>query len=188
MVTYKCECGNIWSVKCSKKESQQTSTCTICHKKCMSPEVKVCLCHCIIIIIVISECNHASTTSITKQNVQRVHQSQPKRMFGEFHCEACDKKWASAHAWEGQGQQCGKCGRMIHAKRLRPLRQTALEHRSSFHREDLCERCQELGYNCQKYHTPRSAVDNEDDQDILLVSSLYTDSSSNEDITSTDTD
>ena len=44
LVIYRCECNNTWSMKCSKKESQQASTCVMCDKKCMPAEVKVCWC------------------------------------------------------------------------------------------------------------------------------------------------
>ena len=113
-------------------------------------------------------------------------------MFGEFFCEACDNKWFSGNAWENKGQQCFKCGRMIQAKNLRPL-QRSLGPRGPPHREDLCEMCKELGYNCRNYRPIPSADDDDDDRSVLSVSSFSTDSSEtsrgfDEDITPTASD
>ena len=98
-------------------------------------------------------------------------------MFGEFHCEDCKHKWYSGNAWEGKGQQCLQCKKMILPLSLRPLlhRFHNDEDRKP-HKQELCEKCQELGYNCRQY-TP---VEVDDDVSVFSESSSVTESSVSE--------
>ena len=74
-------------------------------------------------------------------------------MFGEFYCQYCRCGWSSGNAWEGKGQQCKTCQRMVLPKSLRPL--NAQFHGSDKdrkpHKRNLCQKCQELGYDCRNY-------------------------------------
>ena len=76
-------------------------------------------------------------------------------------CEVCDNKRFIGNAWENKRQKCFKCERMIQAKNLRPLQRT-LGPQGPPHREDLCEMCKELGYNCRNYHSTPPADDDGD--------------------------
>ena len=72
-------------------------------------------------------------------------------MFGMFKCPDCSNEWASASAWDGYTQECKECGAETEAYDLRPLRPK--KHggqKGTPHRQDLCEKCEELGYDCSK--------------------------------------
>ncbi|XP_019851206.1 PREDICTED: late secretory pathway protein AVL9-like [Amphimedon queenslandica] len=73
-----------------------------------------------------------------------------KRMFGEFCCEKCGREWKSGNAWEGKGQECNKCNKMIYPFELSPLKppEFPYEHRDP-HDQNRCEMCKELGRNCR---------------------------------------
>ena len=98
-------------------------------------------------------------------------------MFGEFYCEDCDNTWKSGNAWEGKGQQCLKCMKMILPASLRPLKPSGLQ-RGPPHREDLCEMCKSLGpgRNCRNYKPTDYLVD-DDDVSVQSFGSFTTDRS-----------
>lgn len=96
-------------------------------------------------------------------------------MFGEFYCERCNHRWSSGYAWEGKGQQCLTCLDMILPARLRPLRRTRRNIKGEPHKEDLCQRCKELGHNCQ--NAVQDDDDDDDDQSVRSFSSFTTDNS-----------
>jgi len=82
-----------------------------------------------------------------------------QRMFGEFYCQHCHRRWSSGVAWQGKGQQCKTCRRMVLPKSLRPL-QSQRTHNSDDedrkpHQGNLCQMCQELGFNCRQYNPPQ---------------------------------
>jgi len=93
-------------------------------------------------------------------------------MFGEFRCTGCIHTWYSGNAWEGKGQQCLQCKRMILPASLRPLQyQFHNDEDRKPHIQELCEKCQELGYNCREY-TP---AEDDDDESVFSESSSVTD-------------
>ena len=97
-------------------------------------------------------------------------------MFGEFCCEDCNRSWFSGNAWEGKGQQCLQCQKMILPTTLRPLLHRYHNKDRKPHVQELCEKCQELGYNCRDY-TP---VEEPDDVSVFSESSSVTESSVSE--------
>jgi len=96
-------------------------------------------------------------------------------MFGNFYCTGCQHKWSSGNAWEGKGQECLLCREMVLPVSLRPLRpRFRREEDRKPHLEDLCQKCQELGYNCRGY------ADEPDDVSVISESSSVSDSSVSE--------
>ena len=116
-----------------------------------------------------------------KQNYENIFFQvlRPKRMFGEFFCSSCQHEWKSGNAWEGKGQQCFTCRRMILPRTLRPLMWSGIS-RGAPHREDLCEMCKELGHNCREYN-PKPIEQDDDDQSVRSFSSFTTDNSGGDD-------
>lgn len=71
-------------------------------------------------------------------------------MFGKFQCPECSNEWASASAWEGYEQGCKQCDGKAEAfdlRRLKPKRDGS-EGEDKRHLQELCDKCQELSYNC----------------------------------------
>ncbi|XP_019851205.1 PREDICTED: uncharacterized protein LOC109581500 [Amphimedon queenslandica] len=105
-----------------------------------------------------------------------------KRMFGEFFCKECQRGWKSGNAWEGKGQECNKCNRLVYPSTLCPLRPPKFtpEHREP-HDQSRCEMCKELGTNCRTFDSYAGNVasteelPHEEDEDNL---SVITDTSS----------
>ena len=93
-------------------------------------------------------------------------------MFGEFYCEDCDNKWYSGNAWKGKGQQCNQCEKMIQPTSLKPLRRPGYLAPKKPHQQDLCQKCQELGYNCQNYR-PEEEEEEEEEDDIPDEESVF---------------
>ena len=94
----------------------------------------------------------------------------PRRMFGEFFCDECDHKWYSGNAWEGKGQECRQCGRMIHPYSLRPLRPSSGYQAKEPHDQARCQMCQELGHNCKNCVPQDIDLSYEDDDEQSLIS------------------
>ena len=94
-------------------------------------------------------------------------------MFGEFFCE-CGNSWSSAYSWEGMGQQCQECETMILPQNLCTLRPSSSSSLGPPHKQELCEMCQKLGYNCCDF----SPSDADDDDAESVVSTISTVSSS----------
>ena len=73
-----------------------------------------------------------------------------RRLFGKFRCPNCNKTWQSGNAWKGYKQQCKDC--KVDAD---PYFLNFLEFQGGSgdlekpHLQDLCEKCEELGYNCR---------------------------------------
>ena len=69
-------------------------------------------------------------------------------MFGKFSCK-CGNRWLSGNSWRGIGQECRRCKTMVQPHTLRPLLPSDGSGMGK-HKQDLCEMCQELGYECSK--------------------------------------
>ena len=84
-----------------------------------------------------------------------IFQYLPQRMFGEFYCQYCHYGWSSGNAWAGKGQQCKMCQRMVLPRSLRPLNAQPYDSDKDRkpHKRNLCQKCQELGYDCRN-HVP----------------------------------
>ena len=74
----------------------------------------------------------------------------PGRMFGEFFCGKCVRKWYSGNAWEGKGQQCRVCNSMVHPTSLCPLWPSPGYQGKEPHDQACCQMWQELGHNCKE--------------------------------------
>ena len=114
-------------------------------------------------------------------------QEVPRRKFGIFECQDCNRRWSSGHAWPGKGQQCLSCLKMIQPTSLEPLRPSYRRKANEPHQQDLCEMCQTLGRNCAE------EVEDEDEQsDVQSVmsenSSIASDDADDDDDTPVDSD
>ena len=103
-------------------------------------------------------------------------------MFGTYYCDDCDRTWMSGNSWKGVGQQCRECGTMYLPHTLDPpQRSRSFEPGRSKppHQQDLCGKCEELGYNCETYVPPDTEVatkdeilsDDEDSTSIISTNS-----------------
>jgi hypothetical protein len=93
-------------------------------------------------------------------------------MFGKYFC-GCGNNWASGNAWAGAWQKCRKCHAKVMPDDLQPLQpgnSRQYEDRRP-HETDLCQRCLQLGYNCQNYVPPPWAEEDTDDQSVISDSS-----------------
>ena len=84
--------------------------------------------------------------------LEKKHVDDGKRFYGQFRCEDCGHEWHSGHTWEGYRQECNKCYLKNWPEEVYHLEQSAGPISEEPHREDLCEKCQMLGYNCQETH------------------------------------
>ena len=96
-------------------------------------------------------------------------QEVPRRMFGEFICLDCGRKWFSGNAWPGMGQQCLRCMKMIKPDSLRPLRPSFGLTRKEPHKQEFCQMCQQLGYNCRE--APSEQDQSSDTQSVISQNS-----------------
>ena len=74
------------------------------------------------------------------------------RVFGEFYCSTCFRRWKSASSWKNKWQQCQNCNTKIY-----PYQQHALERKEETdetpeqkrpHDMARCQKCIELGRLC----------------------------------------
>lgn len=75
-----------------------------------------------------------------------------KRCFGEFRCKHCNRKWMSGNSWANSFQLCKKCQNIVYPQRQRPLERPDgldVSDQSKEHPQELCEKCQQLGYYCR---------------------------------------
>ncbi|XP_020893951.1 zinc finger CCHC domain-containing protein 24 [Exaiptasia diaphana] len=76
-----------------------------------------------------------------------------KRCFGEFKCPLCKRKWMSGNSWANMGQQCVKCFINVYPHKQRPLDKPDgldVSDQTKEHPQELCEKCQFLGYYCRR--------------------------------------
>lgn len=74
------------------------------------------------------------------------------RMFGYFHCDECNKEWASANTWANCFQKCKGCNGQIYPYKQYHLRKGKGPKREAPpHPQDLCQRCMQLGSFCGNY-------------------------------------
>ncbi|GLH14696.1 Zinc finger CCHC domain-containing protein 24 [Gryllus bimaculatus] len=86
-----------------------------------------------------------------------------RRTFGKYKCPQCKKLWWSSNSWANLGQECNKCFTMVYPYSQRPLvcidddedvsKQPKKELMKKKHEENLCEKCQELGFCCVRLPT-----------------------------------
>ena len=84
--------------------------------------------------------------------LEKKHVENGKRFYGHFRCENCGHEWRSGHTWQGYRQECRKCELKNWPEKVYHLEQSAGLISEEPHREDLCEKCQSLGHNCQETH------------------------------------
>ena len=72
----------------------------------------------------------------------------------------CSHEWTSASAWVGYTQGCIECGEDTHTYVLRHLHRKPERSDSEVkpHKEWLCGKCKELGYNCTKHRPTTSRL------------------------------
>ena len=75
-----------------------------------------------------------------------------KRLFGKFCCTKCPfQEWVSGNSWKGYTQQCKSCYTHVLPYYLNTLKyqEDMTRDHDKPHRQDLCAKCEELGYNCR---------------------------------------
>ncbi|KAK2820484.1 hypothetical protein Q5P01_023443 [Channa striata] len=75
-----------------------------------------------------------------------------KRCFGEYKCPKCKRKWMSGNSWANMGQECMKCHINVYPHKQHPLEKSDAADQTKEHLQDLCEKCQVLGYSCRLVH------------------------------------
>ncbi|XP_065333486.1 zinc finger CCHC domain-containing protein 24-like [Cloeon dipterum] len=75
------------------------------------------------------------------------------RVFGEFRCTKCSRKWMSGNSWANMGQECQSCKVNVYPYKQTPLEKTTSDQDKcdlqKAHLSSLCEKCKILGYNCR---------------------------------------
>ncbi|XP_033101447.1 zinc finger CCHC domain-containing protein 24-like [Anneissia japonica] len=72
-----------------------------------------------------------------------------KRMFGEFRCPKCNRRWMSGNSWADFGQECKNCKINVYPYTQRKLKFTGAEgNMNEPHPAHLCEKCKKHG-NCR---------------------------------------
>ena len=104
---------------------------------------------------------------IEKDDDERLTPYQGKyRCFGEFQCPHCSREWVSGNSWANTGQLCKSCDVVVYPflqRRLdKPDGKEDLIDMTKAHPQELCEKCQQLGYFCGKRDT--------DDDDYRIAS------------------
>ena len=74
--------------------------------------------------------------------------SQTKKFYGHFKCMGCNAWWKSSNTYQGYTQGCKKCRRDSWPIKVYHLEQSADIGARGPHISSLCERCLELGHNC----------------------------------------
>ncbi|XP_065567987.1 zinc finger CCHC domain-containing protein 24-like [Artemia franciscana] len=76
-----------------------------------------------------------------------------RRVFGEFRCPECNRKWMSGNSWANCGQDCTDCKIKVYPHKQRPLEKPDgldVSDPSKAHPQHLCQKCRALGYNCRR--------------------------------------
>lgn len=80
-----------------------------------------------------------------------------KRVFGDFKCGTCNRRWSSGNSWANMGQMCKTCNIMVYPHEQRPLQRPDnfmdddyLYDSGAPHPSHLCEKCKRLGRNCRQ--------------------------------------
>lgn len=86
--------------------------------------------------------------------VQRTTYQAGERLFGEFQCPQCHRKWASGNSWVNTRQECLNCRIMVsphYQRRLdMPAQETYTRDLDKPHLTEMCEKCQQLGRDCSR--------------------------------------
>jgi len=99
-------------------------------------------------------CFSADGKSIKVRHLTPFQGAHTQRVFGEFRCSKCGRRWESAGSWKNKWQACQSC-----EERVYPYSQRELEHRIADadadgelvrrpHDMARCERCRERGELC----------------------------------------
>ena len=97
-------------------------------------------------------------------------------LYGHFKCEHCYRTWTSAYSYRGYGQKCMKCGvdTLYHRPHLISYHKYG-SGRDKEHRQEFCEKCEEMGQNCKKHFEhlwDRQKVDLLDGLSVTFLDSL----------------
>ena len=88
-------------------------------------------------------------------SVQKTPYQGKKRVFGEFQCHKCNRKWASGNSWANAGQECQNCRIMVYPYHQRDLEKPDEDEDyerdlNKPHIRAMCEKCKQLGRDCSK--------------------------------------
>ena len=70
------------------------------------------------------------------------------RYFGHFQCGACANRWTSAYCWQGEKQECKRCGANNLPHKKEPLDGRAGTGTGRPHDSSRCGMCKRLGRDC----------------------------------------
>ncbi|CAB3248434.1 unnamed protein product [Arctia plantaginis] len=74
-----------------------------------------------------------------------------KACYGEYTCPRCGHSWHSILSWPNVCQACRKCKTNARPRNQREVRSSDITRRNDYyhkHPQELCQRCQQLGYQC----------------------------------------
>ncbi|CAG0879640.1 unnamed protein product [Cyprideis torosa] len=73
------------------------------------------------------------------------------RVFGEFRCPKCLRRWQSGNSWANKGQECKLCKIVVYPHSQRSLlKHSHVDNSQAEHPQALCQKCQELGRSCRE--------------------------------------
>ncbi|CAH0563910.1 unnamed protein product [Brassicogethes aeneus] len=74
-----------------------------------------------------------------------------ERCLGEYKCPICNRTWMSGNSWPNMGQKCQQCHINVIPHKQSPRKKPDgpyISVPSREHRQDLCEKCKQLGHIC----------------------------------------
>ncbi|CAD5116806.1 DgyrCDS5653 [Dimorphilus gyrociliatus] len=76
----------------------------------------------------------------------------PRRVYGEFQCSNCKKKWVSGYSWANTAQLCAncKCEVFPHVQKKLIKSNVPLDEVPIMHKSELCKKCIESGHFCRR--------------------------------------
>jgi len=98
------------------------------------------------------ECGHC------KQVTKAYKSENQGRLFGEFNCK-CGSEWFSGNSYEDSWHQCSRCSAKCYPLNLREHDKKESkdesdedkdEKKKRWKKKHFCQKCKELGYNCQE--------------------------------------
>ncbi|XP_004928470.1 zinc finger CCHC domain-containing protein 24 [Bombyx mori] len=126
--------GCFWSSECDSRER-----CQHCNRRAVNN------------LIVVNQVCEICTYNSSKQTSTPHSSGRNKPCFGKYIC-VCGNAWSSRKSWPQKYQICTRCRKKVYARTQRPLRSSDWTNNknSRDHLSNLCQMCQELGYDCGK--------------------------------------
>lgn len=76
----------------------------------------------------------------------------PRRVYGEFQCPTCKKRWVSGYSWANTAQLCSNCRKEVfpHIQKKLIKSNAQVDEVPKMHKSDLCKKCIETGHFCRR--------------------------------------